>query len=204
MNMNRKNLSRTMIAAIATTALTAGMSSAVMAGDGSHDKQGWKGEMNDAWIDGKIEASYSLSQYLNPFDIDTDVQKGTVILTGTVDSQIDKDLAEEIALGIDGVQEVRNELTIAEKPGNRNAVEKAANEFGTHFNDATITARVKWALLSNDSTEGLKINVDTVNGTVMLNGEVASEQERELAERVAVNAEGVMDVENRLEISGQS
>ncbi|NNL95206.1 MAG: BON domain-containing protein [Xanthomonadales bacterium] len=193
-----------MIAAIATTALTAGFSAAVMAGDGGHEKANWKGEMHDAWIDGKIEASYSLSQYLNPFDIDTGVSKGTVTLRGSVSSEIDRDLAEEIALGIDGVNEVRNELTVTEPTKQKNAAEKMASEFGTHFNDATTSARVKFALLANDSTEGLAINVDTVDGTVVLNGEVGSEQERELAERVAENAEGVSNVENRLKVASQS
>lgn len=226
MKLNLNTMYRSSISAIAATALAAGMSTAAIAGDTGHAKademananakanananaavhgQSWQGELKDAWIDGKIEASYSLSTYLNPFAIDTHVKKGEVTLSGTVESEIDKDLAEEIALGIEGVTKVNNELEIAEDMDRENAAERMANNFGDRFNDATLTARVKFALLANDSTEGLSINVDTENGTVFLNGEVDSEQEAELAERIAANAEGVASVENRLTVSaGQS
>ncbi|MDX1459872.1 MAG: BON domain-containing protein [Xanthomonadales bacterium] len=204
MKLKRNNLYRTITAAIATTALTAGLATAAVAGEGAHQSNGWQGELRDAWIDGKIEASFSLSQYLNPFDIDTRVDKGTVRLTGVVDSQIDKDLAEEIALGIDGVTEVHNELTVVEPEQTENAMAETADKFSGKFNDATTTARVKFALLANDSTEGLRVNVDTENGTVILKGSVESEQERELAERIAMNAEGVVSVENRLTVEKQS
>jgi hyperosmotically inducible periplasmic protein len=214
MKLNMKTMYRSSITAIAATALAAGMSTAAIAGDdkanenananSAHYQQDWQGEMKDAWIDGKIEASYSLSTYLNPFTIDTRVQKGEVTLSGTVESEIDKDLAEEIAMGIEGVTKVNNELEVAEEMDRENAAERMANNFGDRFNDATLTARVKFALLANDSTEGLSINVDTENGTVFLNGEVKSEQEAELAERIAANAEGVASVENRLTVSGQS
>jgi osmotically-inducible protein OsmY len=208
MNMNRKKLYRTMSAAIATTTLCMGLSAQTLAGDGSHQSQNWEGEMRDAWVDGKIEASYTLNGYLNPFAIDTDVKNGIVFLSGSVESQVDKDLAAEIAASIDGVKEVRNELIVksesadTERTADRNAGDN--RDFGDRVNDATTTARVKFELLANDSTEGLQINVDTVNGTVFLNGEVASDQERELAERIAGNAEGVHDVENRLQVASQS
>jgi osmotically-inducible protein OsmY len=63
---------------------------------------------------------------------------------------------------------------------------------------------VKLALLANQSTEGLKINVDTLNGTVSLQGAVGSAQEKELAERIAKNTEGVSRVENHLKVAGHS
>jgi len=213
MKLTMKTMYRSSITALTAAALAAGMSTVAIAGGESHEnanankeqhQQAWQGELKDAWIDGKIEASYSLSTYLNPFAIDTRVQKGEVTLSGTVESEIDRDLAEEIAMGIEGVTKVHNELEVAEDMDRQNAAEQMANDFGKRFNDATLTARVKFALLANDSTEGLSINVDTENGTVFLNGEVKSEQEAELAERIATNAEGVADVQNRLTISGQS
>lgn len=215
MNKTMKTMYRTTTAAIAATALAAGLSTAAIAGNEGHEKSGemananatrqdWQGEMKDAWIDGKIEASYSLSSYLNPFAIDTHVKQGEVTLSGTVESEIDRDLAEEIALGIEGVSKVHNDLQVADETDRPNAAEKMASDFGDRFNDATLTARVKFALLANDSTEGLSIDVDTENGKVFLKGEVKSAQESELAERIASNAEGVSTVENRLTVAGQS
>lgn len=216
MTIKRNRIYRSTIAAIAASALAL----PALAGDmKNHEAQTWEGQAYDAWVDGKIEASYTLNRYLNPFEIDTDVENGVVYLRGEVESQVEKDLAEEIALGIVGVNEVRNELAVqpdmedevADRPdfGDDDGMDlelhaAGDDDFSGHFDDATTTARVKFALLANDSTDGLKIDVDTEAGKVFLKGEVDSEQERQLAERVAMNTEGVADVENRLTVAGQS
>ena len=47
---------------------------------------------------------------LNNFDINTDVKNGKVVLTGKVDSDVEKELAEELVLCLDGVMDVENRL----------------------------------------------------------------------------------------------
>ncbi len=187
---------------VATAALLA-MAGAAWGESTAKMAQRWKGEARDAWIDGKIEASYALNRYLNPFAIDTHVDGGVVRLTGAVESQIDKDLAEQIAESVDGVAKVQNDLTV--KPGARDeAARSEGRSFGARVDDATTTARVKIALLANDSTSGLSIHVDTQNGMVSLRGDVASSQEKQLAEKIARNTEGVQKVENQLRVSSKS
>lgn len=200
MNTLRNNKRNILFTAIASATLAA---TPAFAGQSKAD---WEGEFKDAWLDGKIETSYTLNRYLNPLDIDTDVENGVVMLTGTVESEIDKELAEEIAKGTEGVQEVVNKLTVAEKSDRDMAdkAEAAADDFEQRFADATTTARVKFALLANDGTEGLDIDVDTEAGVVTLSGEVASDQAMELAERIAENAEGVESVRNELQVASSS
>lgn len=168
--------------------------------------QAWQGEMHDAWLDGKVETSLTLNRYLNPFAIETDVQGGVVTLTGIVESEVDKELAGEIALGVDGVTEVRNQLKV--QPGAAAAGVRPRDEqgrdFAARFDDATTTARVKYALLTHEGTDAGDINVDTVNGVVFLTGRTNSGEERDLAGRVAGNVEGVAEVENRLEVEGRN
>lgn len=72
----------------------------------------WQGEAYDAWVDGKLEASFLLNTELNNFRIDTDVQDGVVTLEGEVSSEDEKVLAQEIAQNIEGVKEVNNMLSI--------------------------------------------------------------------------------------------
>jgi len=198
--LNRKPILRMAGISIAALLLATGLSTTALAGE-SANQDDWQDSARDAWIDGKIEASYTLNQYLNPFTIDTRVEDGVVMLTGKVESQIDKDLAGEIALGIDGVTEVRNELAVVS--GTRKP-EDSSRDFGDYVSDVTVTARVKYALVENSSTDGLSINVDTKAAKVTLNGEVESAQVKELAERIASNVEGVAGVDNRLKITGQS
>jgi osmotically-inducible protein OsmY len=193
------------VALAAALALGAGLSLTAVAEEEISKADEWQGEAHDAWIDGKIEVSYTLNRYLNPFAIDTEVENGVVTLTGEVDSQIDKDLAEEIAKVTEGVTEVRNELVV--EAGTRDANERQYDDhrdFGDFVDDATITARVKYALIENDSTEGLSIDVDTRNGTVTLSGEVDNAQEKQLAEQVAGNVEGVEEVTSKLTVAGQT
>jgi len=172
------------------------------AGDAAK-KTSWQGQAYDAWLDGKIEASFALNRHLNPFAIDTHVDKGVVRLTGAVESQIDKDLAEQIAASVDGVTEVDNDLTVKSDAA-KQAASETGRSFGTRVDDATTTARVKIALLANESTEGLAIDVDTENGMVSLEGDVESKQESELAEEIAKNTEGVSKVDNRLKVTSPS
>jgi osmotically-inducible protein OsmY len=73
---------------------------------------------------------------------------------------------------------------------------------GQVIDDATITAKVKTALLADPEISGLKINVDTAQGTVRLKGEVKSMALRKKAEAAAKAVDGVKTVDNQLVITG--
>ena len=164
--------------------------------------ESFEGASRDAWITGKIEAVYTLNRHLNPFAINTDVENGVVLLTGSVESDIDRDLAEEIAKGIEGVTEVNNELTV--DLGNAGSAREAEGsssqdrDFGTWVNDITITAAVKSRLIANENIEGLRIDVSTDRNVVTLNGSVSSAEQSDLAEEIASNANDVAEVKNNL------
>jgi osmotically-inducible protein OsmY len=67
--------------------------------------------------------------------------------------------------------------------------------------DATITTRVKTALLNDAEVGGLRIDVDTYNGVVTLSGAVKSPAERDKAIAVARKIGGVKDVRSTLQIT---
>ena len=54
----------------------------------------------------------SLHGHLDASDIEVDVNSGEVILTGSVDSRWAKRLAEDLALSVPGVEDVRNRLRV--------------------------------------------------------------------------------------------
>lgn len=72
----------------------------------------FEGKTKDAWLTGKVETIFLLNRHLNGFKIDTDIENGIVVLTGTVESDIDRDLAETLAESVDGVVDVRNMLEV--------------------------------------------------------------------------------------------
>jgi hyperosmotically inducible periplasmic protein len=155
--------------------------------------------VKDAWIDGQLEAVYALNRHLSAFAIDTSVAHGVVRLTGVVRNDIDRDLAGELAKGIDGVVEVRNILLLAVQSGDAAIPAAGADRsFGVWIDDATTTASVKTKLLNNPNTDGLQIDVDTRGDVVTLSGEVTLAEESALAEELARNTGDVKDVRNQL------
>lgn len=70
---------------------------------------------------------------------------------------------------------------------------------GRNIDDANITAAVKAKLAADKATTLTSVNVDTVNGTVYLNGTVADAAARQRAAALAREVEGVVAVENDLQ-----
>jgi len=150
---------------------------------------------SDIVIQTKIVTAYTLNSQLNPFDIKVTVNSGNVILTGTVQGDTEKELAGEIAKGVDGVGTVTNNLKV-EKSTRRSH----KPSFTQTVDDATTTAAIKSKLLMNSSTSGLDIHVKTVNGIVTLTGTVKSKAEKQLAGKLASNTEGALKVKNNLSV----
>lgn len=71
---------------------------------------------------------------------------------------------------------------------------------GETVDDATITTRVKTALLNDPDIGGLRIDVDTFKGVVTLSGSVKTAGERDKAIAIAKRIGGVTDVKSTLQI----
>jgi hyperosmotically inducible periplasmic protein len=71
---------------------------------------------------------------------------------------------------------------------------------GTNIDDATITATVKAKLVGEKASNLTRVDVDTNNGTVYLNGTVESAEQKSRAEQLAWQASGVKTVVNNLQV----
>jgi osmotically-inducible protein OsmY len=179
---------------------------------GSQAYADFSGDAKDAWITGKLEAVYALNPHLDAFSIKTETTAAKVHLTGTVDSDIDRDLATELAKGIDGVVSVDNDLvvksgtrttaphaaTTTTKPNDKSTAANGGRPFGVWVDDATTTAMVKSKLLADPNIKGTKIDVDTRSDVVTLSGTVGSKEQKELAEKITKNTGDVKQVKNQL------
>jgi hyperosmotically inducible protein len=67
------------------------------------------------------------------------------------------------------------------------------------MDDATITARVKTALLNDPQIAATKIDVSTVNGVVTISGTVRNRAEEQRAIELARKTPGVKDVKSTLQ-----
>ena len=68
---------------------------------------------------------------------------------------------------------------------------------GEAYDDTAITAKVKSSLIGDSVVSASAIDVDTLAGTVSLNGIVKSEQERQRAIQLARSTQGVKQVDAR-------
>lgn len=71
------------------------------------------------------------------------------------------------------------------------------------LSDASITARIKAKLIADPEINPFHIDVDTVNGIVTLNGEVASDAPKQEAEKLARHTDGVKQVNNLIQVKGE-
>lgn len=71
---------------------------------------------------------------------------------------------------------------------------------GQNIDDANITAAVKAELAREKTSSLLRIDVDTNNRVVSLNGTVESREDRERAARIARSVSGVRRVINNLQV----
>lgn len=160
--------------------------------------------INDAWLKGKVEMALLLNRHLNSFKIDTDVESSVVTLKGKVKSDIDMDLAEQIALGVDGVSTVENELvSVPEEDHQAISEHEEERQFLQRMEDLTMTARIKSKLVMNQHIAARRVNVDTANNVVTLEGKVNNDQERDLIVQIAKNTGSVTEVKDKLEIAKQ-
>ena len=80
------------------------------------------------------------------------------------------------------------------------AVTRGQETVGAYIDDATITTQIKSRFVENKVVDAASIQVETLNGTVMLSGFAKSAAEKSTAETIARGVNGVKSVRNELSI----
>lgn len=151
-------------------------------------------ESADTWIGRKVKLALLFHRNVNDSKTAIEVKDGVVTLKGEASSKAQKELTAEYAKDIEGVKEVKNEMTVASVPvmEERTAGEKT--------DDASVTAQVKTALSTHRSTRSLDPQVTTRDGTVTLTGIVHHTAEKALVSKLVGDIHGVTDVENKMTV----
>jgi len=150
---------------------------------------------SDTWISMKVKTALLYRRNVSGTQTEVFVKDGIVTLKGEAANQAQKDLATEYAKDIDGVINVKNELTIAEKSAHTRPT------VGERIDDASITAQVKGALLSHRSTSALKTKVTTNDGVVTISGNAKNAAEKALVTKSVTDIVGVRSVVNNMTIA---
>lgn len=78
------------------------------------------------------------------------------------------------------------------------AVTRGQSSVGEYIDDATISTKVKTKLIESKAVDAAVIQVETLNGEVMLSGFAKSPDERVTAETLAREVKGVKAVRNQI------
>lgn len=124
----------------------------------------------DEQIEEDVETALLEDPATRLYQVEVEVDGGTVILSGTVDSRARRDLSEEVAAGIRGVRDVENRISV---------------EYPEERLDPEIEAEVERRLATDIHVNELLITVDVADGAVSLSGTVGSFSEKYRARRLA-------------------
>jgi osmotically-inducible protein OsmY len=152
-------------------------------------------EHSDAWVGTKVKSTLLFHRNVRATKTDVNVKDGVVILSGEASSMAQKELTTEYAQDVEGVKEVKNEMTIAKAPA------KPTETTGEKIDDASITAQVKSSLSSHRSTSAVKTKVSTTDGVVTLTGVAKNAAEKSLVTKLVTDIDGVNSVVNDMTIA---
>jgi hyperosmotically inducible periplasmic protein len=157
--------------------------------------------IEDSWITMKIQSKYFADDDVRARNIDVDTKGGMVTLKGSVGSERERQQAIAIAHNTDGVTMVHDNLTLDKSSMRRDTSPSGtAGTAGQKIEDGWITMKVQSKYFMHDDIKAHKIDVDTKNGVVTLNGSVPSASAKGAAEALAKDTDGVTRVVNNLKV----
>ncbi len=148
--------------------------------------------VDDSTIAASVKTGLLAEKSVSGHDVNVEVYKGVVLLSGFVTEQAQKDTAGKIAKGVSGVASVRNQIAV-----------HAKTSMGTKLDDTALVAKVKAALVDADKVSAGQINVEARGGIVQLGGFVTSEGMRDRAMKVAKGVSGVKRVDDAMFVKPQ-
>ena len=178
-------MNKTLVALIAGTALlgTAACSS-------TRTQRAPGEQVDDAALLTSVKSALAADPVTEAGEINVDVNRGVVKLAGYVDTSNEKSKAGDIARQVDGVQSVKNDISVKEDNSSTGEV----------IDDSVLTGKVKAALIADSDTKAHQINVETKGGVVQLSGFVDDAGAKSAATNVAKSVTGVKDVKNELSV----
>jgi len=151
-----------------------------------------KAGISDSWVTSKTKIALFADDRVKGRQVHVETKDGVVMLRGKVDSAEAKSAALEIAKGIEGVKNVKNELQVV-APSKRSEV--AAD-------DKVVAKNVQSKFKADPQLKNVKVEVN--NGVVSLSGEVKSIDASAKASEVARSVAGVRSVKNDLTYATRS
>lgn len=147
--------------------------------------------IDDATVATQTKAALVANETVSALDINVEVYKGVVQLSGFVESDAQQSAALAAAGKIDGARKVLDAIVVL--PGTRS--------MGEAVDDTTIQAKLKAGLANVEGVgDAVDINTWVRQGHVLLAGFVDSDKVKSAAGKVASGISGVRKVHNHIAV----
>lgn len=143
-----------------------------------------KAQINEAWFQYNVDTFSKL---------ETTINQGRVLITGVVQDPEHRVEAVRLAWQVKGVQQVINEIRVAESEGVAGFVK-----------DSWITSKLRANLTFDRGVQSVNYSIDTVQGIVYLMGVAQNQMELNRVIETARTIKGVKQVVSYVKLSGEA
>jgi len=158
-------------------------------------KRTWQDRVNDISLAATVRSNLLYNKELKGLKIGVSAESGNVTLFGVVNTFFEKDRIEQIVMETRGVNKVTNNLTVHSNTSGDPV--KAATQ---KVSDEWVAKRVATAIALNRHISMRNLNVKVTQGLCILTGSVDTQEQRTLAESLALSVNGVDKVQNDITI----
>jgi hyperosmotically inducible protein len=134
------------------------------------------------------------SSNLGVVSVSQDREKGLITLTGDVESQEKKELAESVAKQAASGYAIANQIGVR-PPGAESQAKAVASSL-----DSGIEDNYKAALLAHKNLDAQSISYSSTNGSLVLKGTVKTQAQKNEANKLAKAIPNVKEVVNEIEV----
>jgi hyperosmotically inducible periplasmic protein len=149
----------------------------------------------------QIKATLAADKTVGAMAIDADVRGSLAVLTGEAETEEHKGIAEQLAFGIDGITEVRNEIRIvAPKPDPGPRDSRAAfgvlggTRFLRRFADAEIELEVRRRFAAQREVDVSQVDVSSLKEIVHLSGVVSNREQLRRLQSIVLDVRDVTGI----------
>ncbi|MEM9555848.1 MAG: BON domain-containing protein [Acidobacteriota bacterium] len=169
--------------------------------------------MDDAVLELKVKTALLSKLGWDAMDLKVTAIGSRIVLGGEADSKAHQELAKEVALSVDGVETVMNQIRLSDKASKKaetsedesktpvaDTVGAAVEDAELEIRDAVLESRVKTKLIEEMGLTAFSIEVEATDGTVSLRGALKDRARVRLAKKVVRDVRGVDKVIDLLEV----
>jgi hyperosmotically inducible protein len=154
-------------------------------------------DVSDAGITAQVKAAFALSKRISAYEIGVETKNGVVTLTGQAPSEVERQLAADVAKDTSGVKQVDNQIRVEPglKPSDTSLRENS------RVTDLEIHAYLRERLAASELLSGNEINVSVKDRVVTLTGRTQTQQQKTGVEQLARSIPNVTNVVNQLTVT---